>query len=131
MLLIFKVACPTTLLDLTCNPAPLEGLAWTLSFMTEARTQLGKQCVLGNNSLRAPVASLGTQYAAMYAAQQKLGPPIYYQTATPSRVGDMATCLASAVGYGANSVELPSGYQTNYPEAVLQAAQAKLIGNPV
>jgi hypothetical protein len=130
MLPMFKSAFPTTLLDLSCNPAnaPGEGLAFTLSFMTEARVQLGKQCVLGNNSLNS--TGNGPEYMTMFDAQKKLGPPIFYQSAIPSTMGDPATTFGLAVGFGANSFELNVAYPT-YPLAVLQKYQAKLLANPL
>ena len=41
-----------------------------------------------------------------------LGQPISFQTATASRVGDLAATLNNAITLGANSVELPGGYES-------------------
>jgi hypothetical protein len=95
---------------------------FTESIMDYCRQVLGTRCVLENNSIRAPITSLGDKYASMYAHMKNLGPPITLQTATIDRIGCFMTSLDCAsksiaqgtldwaVTEGANAVEMPSGY---------------------
>lgn len=99
---------------------------FTEQMMDYCRKILGRACVLGNNSLR---TKLPPAYVAMYAKMQSLGPPLAIQTATLGRVGDLNGTLAYAVTLGANSVELPSGYQAT-PATSLQDAERSLSSNP-
>lgn len=130
-----KNAWATTLQDLACNPAgyTLLPAGWVETQITAARAALGLQAVIGNNSMR--VADQGAAYDTMYTAIQTAGPPTYFQTATYSspdfKMGDPATAFQKAVNYGANSVELPGGYHTSIPSAVLTTYEAELIANPL
>jgi hypothetical protein len=120
-----------TLQDLSFNPyvgGGGNGLAFTLQEITAFRAVFGSQGVLMNDSLRAPVSSLGSQYITMYNAFKTAGGPISFQTATPNVVGDPATVFRLAAGYGAQSVELWNGYQ-NVPASVLATGQAELLAN--
>lgn len=119
-----------TLLDLAYNPEggiPGAAAGYTNSFMASARQTLGKQLVDGNNSIRSSMASGPTP--SMYAKIRTLGPPIYFQTAAGSRIGDPIATYLWGASLGANSIELESGYQS-LNETDLQAANAALIANP-
>jgi hypothetical protein len=93
----------------------------TVSVMTYCRTRLGAMCTLSNNSIRSDWAALLdegdaatsflSQYAELYRGMQELGPPLSFQTAAPSRVGDLATTVEAAVSFGANAVEVPVSYE--------------------
>ena len=123
-----------TLQDLAANPCNAPGAAsdYVLTVLAAARSALGGQAVLGNQSIRVPLQSSG-DYTAMYAAQKAAGPPLYYQTATAAKVGNLSQTLAWAVSQGANSVELPAGYENAsvISPAELEQAQAGLLANPV
>jgi hypothetical protein len=82
---------------------------FTASLMASCRQLLGDRCVLGNNSIRSK--SLGPFYGRMYDDITRLGPPIYFQTASSDRVGNIFDTLSWAVAHGAGMVELPQGYQ--------------------
>ena len=82
---------------------------FTVSMMQDCRQVLASACVLENNSLRTPVQP---GYVSMYSSMTALGQPISFQTATASRVGDLAATLNNAITLGANSVELPGGYES-------------------
>jgi hypothetical protein len=101
--------------------------AFTDSMMRYCRTTLGPQCVLENNSIRWP--PLDNAYTDMYAAMQGLGAPISFQTATLSRIGDLAQTLSWAVTTGADAVELPQRYEST-PLQNLTAAAGLLRMNP-
>jgi hypothetical protein len=118
---------PTTLQEIAFNPFIPGPTSFTDQVMRAARTLFGKQVVLGNNSLRD--GDLGAAYDAMYALIKGLGPPIYFQTAQLIK-GVGASTFAKALAYGANSIELPAGYQSGISLALLEQTQAKLIANP-
>jgi hypothetical protein len=100
--------------------------AYTQSMITYCGATLGANCIVENNSLRS--TSLGTDYDAMYAAMKAQSGNVVFQTATMARVGSLSATLQMAVGYGAGSVELPSGYQTAKP-STFSAARSQLIAN--
>jgi hypothetical protein len=79
----------------------------SILYMQYCRQILGARCVLENNSIRWPVLSGG--YPVMYQAMFSLGPPLSFQTAGPSRIGDLAVTLTWAAQNGANAVELSPG----------------------
>jgi hypothetical protein len=120
--------------DLALNPYEVIGTAgtkatdepFTLSMMQYCRQLLGLGCVLENNSLRYPV--IGAGYEAMYESMSELGAPISFQTATADRVGDLSETIGYAVTLGANSVELPGGYQSIETPASFSAS-GKLLAN--
>jgi hypothetical protein len=101
---------------------------FTESLMDYCRATLGTRCVIGNNGFRD--SNQGADYNAMYNAIKARGAPIYFQTATSSRLGSLTKTLSIAVGYGAAMVELPFGYtkvnpsQLTAPDAQLEAAAA-------
>jgi hypothetical protein len=101
--------------------------AFTEQMMDYCRATLGQRCILENNSLRS--TSLGPSYTQMYAAIKTRGANIVFQTATLARIGNLYTTLTQAIGYGAASVELPSGYQNATNAAALMPASQQLIQN--
>ncbi len=104
-------------------------VAYTESMMDYCRQQLGSRCVLGSNSLSWPLDD--GPYTSMYAKISSLGAPIYYQTATPSKIGDWATALDWATTHGANMVELNHAYDPMYPLDLLASYDQRLEANPV
>ena len=106
----------------------LGGLAYTESQMQAFREALPKLSVLMNNSVRASFAQGSGTMQQMYAAMTSLGKPIALQTAVYDLMGDAATTFGLCVSIGAQSVELPQGYDA-IPEALLEEFQAKLISN--
>jgi hypothetical protein len=112
-----SMAWKHTLLDLSFNPAQEiqpDGTAtydevWTESVMGYCRQKLGKQCVLENNSLSAPVKATG--YRRLYAQMKSLGPPLCFQTQDNDKVTDISATLQFAVQEGAASVELHEGFE--------------------
>ena len=104
-------------------------VTFTDAMMTFCRDTLGLRCGLQNNALSTSKLA-NPRFQSMYAAMTKLGPPIILQTAAKKRLGDRDQTLAAAVKIGANSVELPAGYEA-WPAEVLQAAAAALSANPL
>ncbi len=103
--------------DLSFNPYQVIGgpkretdEAFTEQMMELCRSALGARCVLANNSLRVP-----PQYSDMYNRMKELGPPIAFQTASLSRIGNLSQTLDVAISLGAGSVELPVGFDQNAP----------------
>ncbi len=85
--------------------------AFTESLMAQCRSILGSRCVLANNSLEP--TSRGPLYDQMYQAIRSFGPPIAFQTVAAQDIANcpnLQTVLQLAIGYGANSVELPANY---------------------
>jgi len=99
--------------DLSFNPYQLVDRsgrgdeAFTEQMMSFCRSTLGERCVLANNSLRTPL-----QFPQMYARIQSLGPPISFQTAILSKVGNLGATIEQAIAMGAGSVELPAGFKS-------------------
>jgi hypothetical protein len=112
--------------DLSFNPYQIiDGTghsdeAFTEDMMGFCRSTLGPRCVLANNSLRVPL-----QYPQMYGHIQALGPPIAFQTAVMAKVGNLGETLDTAIALGAESVELPAGFQV-LSISVLAAYDARL-----
>jgi hypothetical protein len=102
-------------------------LAFTDLMMSYCRQVLGPACVLENNSLRVPPQP---NYEAMYEQMLSLGQPIAFQTATGQRVGNLQEALQYAVTLGANSVELPGGYQALATPATFAATNQQLATAP-
>lgn len=98
--------------------------AFTERMMDYCRTELGSRCVLGNNTIRSPLP--GGNYPAMYQKIAALGRPIYFQTATAAKIGDWRATLDWAVRQGAAMVELPAGYDPNWPLDDLSAFDTRL-----
>lgn len=101
--------------------------SFTEAMMDYCRQELGDRCVLENNSIRWP--PLAGSYPAMYDHIRQLGPPITFQTAAPSRIGDWWQTLNWAIGQGANAVELNGSYP-QYPLDELRELDALLTENP-
>jgi hypothetical protein len=101
--------------------------AFTEQAMDYCRSTLGARCVLENNSIRWP--ELGSAYAQMYDHMALLGAPITFQTATLPRIGSLLQTLAWAVQKGADSVELPGGYESVASEGALAPYDQDLRGN--
>lgn len=97
--------------------------AFTESMMDYCRASLASLCVLGNNGLRD--SDQGPDFDAMYNAIKARGAPIYFQTATYSRLHSLPATLQLAIGYGAAMVELPMGYVHLQPSQ-LTGADAQL-----
>jgi hypothetical protein len=101
---------------------------FTQSMMEYCRQLLADACVLENNSIRVPPQP---GYLTMYASMSMLGKPIAFQTATVSRVGSLPGALAYAISLGANSVELPGGYESLVTPAILAASNRALAANVI
>jgi hypothetical protein len=97
--------------------------AFTDQMMSFCRTTLGARCVLANNSLRTPL-----QYPEMYEQMRALGPPIAFQTAVLAKVGNLGATLEAAISLGAQSVELPAGFQS-VPVPILEGYDTRLRAN--
>ena len=100
---------------------------FTESMMVYCRQVLGTACVLENNSLRTPPLPA---YAAMYAEMLSLGAPMAFQTAAAARVGDLQSTLNYALSLGADSVELPSGYESIAAPATFATTNHALAVQP-
>jgi hypothetical protein len=74
------------------------------------RTALGTDLSLENNSWRQAYMSGNGPYQQMYADISARGGPICFQTSTLIKIGDLATAIQGAGALGANSLELPDGY---------------------
>ena len=122
--------------DLALNPYEIVNSAgsvrtdepFTELMMEYCRQVLGTACILENNSLRSP-AQPG--YLTMYASMNALGQPLAFQTATVARVGNLDDTLAYAISLGANSVELPGGYESLGTPATFASTTRALIANPL
>lgn len=122
--------------DLAFNPYELVNnggsartdVPFTQSMMAYCRQVLADACVLENNSIRVPPQP---GYVTMYASMSMLGKPIAFQTATVSRVGSLPGTLAYAISLGANSVELPGGYESLGTPANFAATNRALAANPI
>lgn len=109
----------------------------TLSVAAYCRARLGELCTLSNNSIRSDYTGVLLHgdaetpflsvYAALYDGMRELGPPSSFQTAAPSRVGDLSTTVELAVRFGANAVEVPIAYDPDR----MAADDAALVANPV
>jgi len=104
----------------TANPVT-QNEAFTQQLISAGRAALGDRLVLENNSLRQGYLSGNGDYQAMYAYMCGVGGPLGFQTATLAKVGSIQAVLTGAIGWGAASVELPTGYQS-------QLTPGQLIG---
>ena len=77
----------------------------TVAYENYVRDTLGYYGAVGNNSLQYPYPGTG-QMATVYAGIDALGPPVYFQTATPARVGNLYQACLIGVAYGATMIEL-------------------------
>lgn len=107
-------------------------VAVTLDLMGYCRDVLSERCALENNSIRwPPRQGAGSEmYTEMYSGMSALGPPIGFQTAAASRVGDLEKAIEWAVGQGACAVELPSGYEQVLDKQQLSTLDTALRSNP-
>lgn len=105
----------------TANPISTNE-AFTQQLITSGRAALGDQLVLENNSIRQLLLTGRGSYQTMYAFMHLTGGPIGFQTATLAKVGSIEAVLIGAAAMGATSVELPTGYQTQFTPAQLMAA---------
>jgi hypothetical protein len=130
----------TTRSGLAFNPAQLVSAdggrlvddAFTVRMMRYCREQLGRRCVLENQSIRSPISSLDQNpaqphYARMYEAMRAARSPIAFQTATPARIGNCRATLDWAVLMGAWYVELPHP-ATSVCSSRTLARAARLLG---
>jgi hypothetical protein len=102
---------------------------FSIEMMHFCRTTLGDRCVLENYSLAWPLRTGGQgNYGPIYAALKDIGPPLSFQTAAASRIGDWQKTLQYAVDVGAASVELNRGYP-RYDLGELAALRTKLRAN--
>lgn len=119
--------------EIACNPytAPGGNPLIYQTLLGPARKKYGRIVVLGNNSIRDPLSSLGPAYATMYAWIKAQGGSIYFQTATPNRVGNLYTTLQDCLSFGACAVELPTGYAKSptLTQAQAQSVQTQLMAN--
>jgi hypothetical protein len=100
-----------------------------IEMMHYCREVLGPRCVLENYSLAWPLRAGGEgNYQAIYDALKAAGPPLAFQTAAESRVGDWAAATRWAAGIGASSIELNRSYP-NYDRSTLVALGALLVEN--
>ncbi len=103
--------------------------AFSVEMMERCRSVLSARCVLENYSLAWPLREGGEgNYDAIYEALERLGPPLSFQTAAASRIGDWEGALDWAANVGAASVELNRGYPRYDPER-LAAVRARLKAN--
>lgn len=122
--------------DLSFNPYQVINPGGTTSsdelftglMMSYCRQVLGPACVLENNSIRVPPPP---EYQTMYVQMQTLGQPIAFQTAAAQRIGDLQSTLQYAVSLGANSVELPGGYEGLATPGTFAATNAALAAVPI
>jgi len=111
------------------NPGADGDVTYTDTMMTFCRSALGIRCGLQNNAISTSKLE-NPRFQTMYASMTKLGPPIILQTAARKRIGDPAQTLAAAVKIGANSVELPAGYDS-WPSELLSSTAQALVANPL
>jgi hypothetical protein len=122
--------------DLAFNPYQTIGLGGTTQvdepftdlMMVYCRQVLGPACVLENNSLRTPPPPA---YQIMYAQMMAIGRPIAFQTEVAGRIGSLQATLSYAVSLGADSVELPGGYESLATPAALSVSAGALARQSV
>ncbi len=88
--------------------------AFTQQLITSGRSALGNQLVIENNSLRQTYLTGNGDYQSMYAFMKSTGGPIGFQTATLAKVGSLQAVVNGAKSMGATSLELPTGYQSQF-----------------
>jgi hypothetical protein len=103
-------------------------LAFTEQMMQLCRSTLGARCGIQNNALSTQKIADKT-FGAMYTYMSKMGPPVIFQTATASLIGDPTQVLPAGAQYGANSEEMPKGYP-KYSTTLLQQTATSLSANP-
>jgi hypothetical protein len=100
----------------TTNPITQDEL-FTQTLIAAGRAALGNQLVIENNSLRQSYLTGSGMYQTMYAFMTKTGGSIGFQTATLVKVGSIQAVIAWAVAMGADSLELPTGYTSQFTPA--------------
>lgn len=112
------------------GPASPAGSAGTLDVTLEAahvcRQELLRRCILANNSLRWPIPP--GAYTALYDEMARMGGPLEFQTASPSRVGDLVAAVRWAIHAGAASVETEPASATRSGDALRQLSAASKWG---
>lgn len=102
-------------------------LAQTRALMERHRQLFGERAVIQNNSIRSSyIANPG----ALYDHMLEMGPPLSFQTARPSAVGDLPATVQWAVDMGAHAVELPNSFTGLITQTELEDLNALLRANP-
>lgn len=106
-------------------------LWFTEHMMNRCRRMFGRRCILQNNSMRSRWLTdhMPAGYAEMYAHMEQLGPPLSFQTANSSRVGDLALVLDWFIGMGAHAAELKSDADSMLTEDEAERFDATLESN--
>jgi hypothetical protein len=104
---------------------------FTNKVMNACRHNFGNRCILQNNSMRSSWLTdhLPGGYHAMFAHMRKLGPPISFQTARTSRVGDLTTVLDWYLKMRAHGVELKAGAADQLTTTQAASYDAKFQAN--
>lgn len=106
-------------------------LWFTKHMMNRCRATFGRRCILQNNSMRSSWLTdhMPAGYPEMYAYMKELGPPLSFQTANTSRVGDLKMVLAWFVDMGAHAAELKSDADELLSEDEARTLDAELESN--
>jgi hypothetical protein len=122
----------STRVEFICNPyraidsgKPIADLEFTLKLMKHWRDVLGPRAVLSNHALSEPPAE---HLLPIYEEMRRLGPPIAFQTHSPSGL-DWTGTLRTALSYKAGSVELWGGtkfggFETKSPQTLEEWASS-------
>lgn len=122
-------------------------LSQTKALMAYQRQVLGPRAVLENNSVRSSYftydgsgAATGfsqtvPSYTLMYQAMIAQGPPLFFQTATSARIGDLSQTMDGIINIlGGNAVEPPTDYASqagaDYSTGSFTTYNAELLANP-
>lgn len=145
MVSIHAARWPTTRTDLAVHPyqridaASKKYLGWdqdyTRSIMSLCRSTLGVRCQFGYTGHGKTVDPSQTHLVEMYGDLEMFGGPLWLQTATLDKLGgtcaDIKEALQKGVDMGAQSVELPAGYQNVCHPEDLEPYDAALEANAV
>jgi hypothetical protein len=105
---------------------------FTKTVMNRVREVFGSRGILQNNSMRSSWLTdhMPGGYDEMFAHMSALGPPISFQTARTSRVGDLTMVLDWMLGMRAHGVELKAGAvdQLTYAQAEYYDARFEANG---
>ena len=108
---------------------PRVDTAYSVQVMHDCRDVLGDRCVLENYSLAWPLRTGDAgNYQAIYDGLVAAGPPLSFQTAAASRIGDWAAAIGWAADVGASSVELNRSYPS-YDRNTLDELRRRLFAN--
>jgi hypothetical protein len=104
---------------------------FTVRAMHRFRSLFGRRAILQNNSIRSSWITQGMPpgYGAMYRHMKRLGPPISFQTARSSRVGNLDTVLQWSLRFHAHAVELHRGSTTQLTTSQAVSFDADLEAN--